>query len=161
MARKVEGLELQCSRVLKNAESRRLPTGRRPRLAASMQPRSEERGEFAVVLKQALQRGLLQCSRVLKNAERRRADDCGSAPRAASMQPRSEERGEVDERARRRGAAHASMQPRSEERGEAAVRTVSECMRIRLQCSRVLKNAERLVGKTFFAPLLSFNAAAF
>ncbi len=62
---------LQCSRVLKNAES-------------------------SVDLNSASARSKLQCSRVLKNAERRLRRrpvrrDCARA----SMQPRSEERGEL------------------------------------------------------------------
>ncbi len=87
---------LQCSRVLKNAESAQ----ERQRCArgspASMQPRSEERGEAPLL-----------------------ARDHSDAP--ASMQPRSEERGEVETRLHRQPSLNsASMQPRSEERGERA-----------------------------------------
>ncbi len=61
---------LQCSRVLKNAESLRGLQAKNARCVASMQPRSEERGEF-----------------IPRVDNRPMILD-------ASMQPRSEERGE-------------------------------------------------------------------
>ncbi len=111
-------LALQCSRVLKNAESMINRSVGFLQPVASMQPRSEERGE-AVRSPSTFSKTTLQCSRVLKNAERSRL---GVAPAMAatdaSMQPRSEERGEGPRVGRGRRRLEASMQPRSEERGE-------------------------------------------
>ncbi len=61
---------LQCSRVLKNAERRDQAQGAPCRgVHASMQPRSEERGEHVELRDLVYLDTELQCSRVLKNAE--------------------------------------------------------------------------------------------
>ncbi len=60
------------------------------------------------------------------------------------MQPRSEERGEGQMPLAGFWAHMASMQPRSEERGEHGIGVLQAYLHEGLQCSRVLKNAERV-----------------
>ncbi len=153
---------LQCSRVLKNAE-RNSAMRSSPSASVALQcSRVLKNAESICVRSSSPQAGWLQCSRVLKNAERLIWLVTHAPHHPASMQPRSEERGELYFRGFRRQFFQASMQPRSEERGEEVKAPDLNPTSPRLQCSRVLKNAESNdAGSRGARRRASFNAAAF
>ena len=89
----VKWLTLQWGRVLMNAETVFFHDGLRDRMAASMGPRSHERGNATVVPPPPEPHAPLQWGRVLMNAETPRVRLTRRADERASMGPRSHERG--------------------------------------------------------------------
>src|SRR5690606_38522288 len=91
--------------------------GRDRGAAASMEPRSDERG-ISTVFRRFLELALeLQWSRALMSAESSCPPPAPSSRAFASMEPRSDERGIFRWRAGGAERRDASMEPRSDERG--------------------------------------------
>ena len=154
-------------------------------LGASMEPRSLERGNTDLLIRQAV-KGLLQWSHVHSNVETRQesvrdlATERGfngatftrtwkqghfnllsTQERRASMEPRSLERGNFKRERQLSIQRQASMEPRSLERGNHTP-TAYDCLLAGLlQWSHVHSNVETRLHPRRFRPHPRFNGATF
>ena len=151
---------LQWSRGRMTAESGRHRPHDHRRPDASMEPRSDDRGEVHASVNTIKIRTRLQWSRGRMTAERAARAAAARVSAIASMEPRSDDRGEYWRSARAFPTWTASMEPRSDDRGEEVTHVRGSAPTWTLQWSRGRMTAERKRSLPSRRARASFNGAA-